>query len=319
MQKKDLDNSLKFLFTHTNKVKVLVYALFQGKDEPVLLDIQNEELPAIKKMFVESIETNIINKKDYKVLDISSADDRNKSFYHYDLEIPQELKNLEKITKEDTFQTFSFINDKLDMIDALLIAFTYNDNEVSLYKKLSSIEVIGRGGYILKKATQRFERFEDQMLRISPNFQIIRVNNDYIITKIETLERFFGFLEVIQKEAALSISSIEQMSIVVDIESFKDLVSDVSFARKLTKIAKDSPVIKKQISNDIIIKFSQSHPATKSLKFNDDKTKFNLNSKASKVLFLKILNDDLLTSELTKLHYDSLAKDGFEEELVPKV
>ena len=45
------------------------------------------------------------------------------------------------------------------------------------------------------------------------------------------------------------------------------------------------------------------------MKYNDSQTKFHLDTKVSKNLFIKILNDDLLTSELTKLYYDSLAKD----------
>jgi hypothetical protein len=38
----------------------------------------------------------------------------------------------------------------------------------------------------------------------------------------------------------------------------------------------------------------------------------NLHTRTAKDLFVKLLNDDFLTSELTKLFYDSLAKDGIE-------
>ena len=40
----------------------------------------------------------------------------------------------------------------------------------------------------------------------------------------------------------------------------------------------------------------------------------SLHTKKSKDLFVKLLNDDFLTSELTRLFYDSLAKDGILEE-----
>ena len=39
-----------------------------------------------------------------------------------------------------------------------------------------------------------------------------------------------------------------------------------------------------------------------------------LDTKTSKQLFIKLLNDDFLTSELTRLYYDSLAKDFIEME-----
>ena len=47
-------------------------------------------------------------------------------------------------------------------------------------KKISGVEVIGRGGFILWKSNQIFKRFTDQLLRISPRFQALRVDEkDY--------------------------------------------------------------------------------------------------------------------------------------------
>ena len=50
------------------------------------------------------------------------------------------------------------------------------------------------------------------------------------------------------------------------------------------------------------------------MRYNENQTQFLLDTRVSKDLLIKILNDDLLTSELTKLYYDSLAKDGIEVE-----
>lgn len=105
------------------------------------------------------------------------------------------------------------------------------------------------------------------------------------------------------------------MALIQNIESLQELVTDVSFARKLTKVAKNSPVIKMNIPNASIILFSKQHPLTKrKMRYSEDGTQFNLDTRVSKDLLIKILNDDLLTSELTKLYYDSLAKDGIEIE-----
>ena len=61
--------------------------------------------------------------------------------------------------------------------------------------------------------------------------------------------------------------------------------------------------------------FTNTHPALKgSFKYNEDGTKLNLKTKISQNLFLKLLNDDFLQSELTKIFYDSIAKDSVEEE-----
>jgi hypothetical protein len=55
--------------------------------------------------------------------------------------------------------------------------------------------------------------------------------------------------------------------------------------------------------------FIQAHPKLKRrIKFNDDQTRISLQTRTSKELFIKILNDDFLKSELTQLLYDSLKK-----------
>ena len=195
-------------------------------------------------------------------------------------------------------------------IESLIIVLADTENEISLFKKLSTVEVIGRGGFMLWKSNQRFERFKDQILRISSSFQALRVGGEIIIIDLDAIEKEFGFHEVIIKEATKSLSVIEEKELVDNIDSLRELVSDVRFARKLTKVARNSPVIRLGIPNESIITFAKNHPLTKKkMKYNDSQTKFHLDTKVSKNLLIKILNDDLLTSELTKLYYDSLAKD----------
>ena len=60
------------------------------------------------------------------------------------------------------------------------------------------------------------------------------------------------------------------------------------------------------------MRFSQTHPALRN-KLRYDSGKFVLDTKVSKNLFIKLLNDDFLTSELTRLYYDSIAKDNIQE------
>ncbi|MCY3628153.1 MAG: DUF4868 domain-containing protein [Gammaproteobacteria bacterium] len=45
------------------------------------------------------------------------------------------------------------------------------------------------------------------------------------------------------------------------------------------------------------------------IRFNDREDKIVLDTKKSKDLFIKLLMDDFLTSELTSYHYESVVKD----------
>lgn len=310
----ELNQSLQFLFAEDAAIEIVVYAILKDEERPKKLDIKADDLPEISNMFIEAVNSQIIEKTQHSVLPLSTADERGKCFYQYDLELPEELTNLETVITTDGLETFDFRINKLEEIDSLIIVIAVGDNEISIYKKVAPIEVLGRGGYILGKANQRFERFNEQLLRISSRFQVVRVDGEIIILDLGAIEKSFGFQDVIKREATLSLNAIEQMQIVSDMDSLRELVDDVSFARKLTKVAKGSPVIQLRIPNSDIISFSKKHPATRNMKYSDNDTKFNLSTKISKDLFLKLLNDDLLTSELTKLYYASLAKDGYKVE-----
>lgn len=314
MTKQELNENLDFLDNPNGGLQIILYAIFKNDVTPKKIDIASNDLPQILSIFKSGIRTYINEKDDHVILPLSTADERNKCFYTYDLELPEELLGMENVIGNDNIDNFNFQTDDIANLDALIIVIADNEQEISLFKKLSPVEVIGRGGYILKKTTERFERFEDKLLRISPKFQVIRVNDEVIILDINTIEKSFGFHDVIKREAMISLEAISNMQIISDISGLESMVSNVSFARKLTKVARSSPVIKLNIPNEQIVAFTKNHPATRNMKYTEDDRRFILNTKVSKNLFIKILNDDLLTSELTKLYYASLAKDGIEIE-----
>ncbi len=315
MNKTELDDALAFLQNPEGELQIIIYAVIKDETDPVKLDIDEDDLPAMKELFTNSITKSIIEESEHVVLQLSSADERGKCFYQYDLEIPEELEVLENVVGNDKIENFNFRNDELAKIESLIVVLADNTNDLTLYKKLSPVEIIGRGGYIFRKPSERFERFEEQLLRITPKFQVIRVGGELIIMDLGTIERSFGFHDVIEREALVSLNAIRDLELVSNIEALRELVSDVSFARKLTKVARSSPVMRLGIPNESIIAFSKNHPSTKrSMRYNADETKFNLDTRVSKDLLIKMLNDDLLTSELTKLYYDSIAKDGVEIE-----
>lgn len=64
-----------------------------------------------------------------------------------------------------------------------------------------------------------------------------------------------------------------------------------------------------------VMTFIQQHPILKKkIRLNADNTKVSLDTKVSQELFIKLLNDDFLKSELTMLLYDSQNKDSMKTE-----
>jgi len=315
MNKTQLDESLSFLTNPEGELQIIIYAITNENDEPKKLDIDSGDLSTIKSLFINSVKNLIIEKTDFVVLPLSTADERGKCFYQYDLDVPDELKLLETVIGNDSLATFNLRAARFSDIRAMIVVIADSRREITLYKNVSPIEIIGRGGNLFWKSNQRLEKFDEELLRISPKFQVIRVNNEIIIIDLPQIEKGFGIHDVIIQEATSSLEIIDRIRIVSNIDSLRELVTDVTFARKLTKVARSSPVLRLKIPNSDIIAFVKNHPLTKKkIRLNDDETQFNLDTRISKDLFIKILNDDLLTSELTKLYYDTLAKDGIEVE-----
>ncbi|MAO65308.1 MAG: DUF4868 domain-containing protein [Balneola sp.] len=317
MNKNELDEALTELIDldDLDGLEIAIYAVLKEEGEPKKLNIKADNLSEITELFANSIHNSVINLDDHSVIPLSTADERGKCFYEYDLELPDELAYLNSVIGNDDLDEFAFNQYQLDEIDSLIVVLAKDEKELSLYKKLSPVEVLGRGGYIIWKSQTRFERFKEQLLRISPRFQVLKIGEDIIVTDLTSIERSLGFHDVIKREALAGLEAIEELSIVSNIDALSELIDDVTFARKLTKVAKGSPVIQRGIPNDQIISFSKTHPKIKGkMRYTDDDSQFSLDTNVSKNLFVKLLNDDFLTSELTKLHYESLAKDGVENE-----
>lgn len=286
------------------------------KDGNVLkANIRNNEQGELAQMFINEITTRITQNNDIGLIDISAADDRNNVIYRYDLDnLPEELSSLNYVIENEDIPVFSFQNNELSDINSFVFIIGNANHQLVIYKQNYPINLFRRHStYAIKKGDNQFERMDDDFLKINSKFDFFKIENNLFILDLKTLERFFGFHDVIKTEAERGIQSIEEFDLLENPQELRDMLDDISFARKLTKISSASPVLG-TISNDRIIEFASNHPALRGkIRFNNDMTKISLHSKKAKQLFLKILNDDYLISELTTKYYDSLAKDIIEE------
>lgn len=314
MNKEELDHALDFINNPNGVLNIVLYTCMSDS-KMKLLDVKYDDLLPIRDLFVNSINELIIEKNDYTVIPLSTADERGNCFYQYDLELPAELENLKSVISNDQIENLSLNDYSFADIDSLVVLISDNSHNLTLYKRISPVEVIGRRGYLLYESNSRFKRFEKQLLRISNNFQVIQVYGEIFILDLKSIEKSFGFHDVIRREAKLGIKAIRDKGLVGNIEVLEESIDNVSFARKLTKIARSSPILQNNIPNRDVINFSRQHPALKDkMKYTADNAQFLLDTKISKQLFVKLLNDDFLISELTKLYYASLAKDFIEIE-----
>lgn len=314
MNKEELNDKLEYFSNNIDQIGVTVYVTLKGEESPKKLDIDGKDLPAIKNMFVNSFNESIISEENLQVVPLSTSDERVNVIYEYDIEVPEKLLCLQSVIESDDQDTFDLNNESIYAVTALIIELGDEQTQAVLYKTMAQVNIYGRSSFFLKKSPQRFEELKEDFFRISPNFQFLSIDGSLLVLDLKTLERSFGFHEVIQKEALKGIEAVEKIELVENPETLHELIEDVTTARKLTRVAKGSPVLRANIDNRNIIEFCKIYPSLKGkIRFNEAGDKIQLDTKISKNLFIQLLMDDFLTSELTSFHYTSLAKDEAEK------
>ncbi|WP_035384731.1 anti-phage protein KwaB [Ferriphaselus sp. R-1] len=316
MNADELRVALQPFFENIDEIGVSVYAILksQGDSAPRKLDIAGDALPGLKVLFMQGIREEIVDRAELAVLNLSTSDERTNAIYVCDIDVPEGLAAMESVSQADNLPLLDLAQSDLSDIKALMIEIGNNIGQIVLYKTMAPVNIFGRGSFFLRKARHRLEQIEDEFLRVSAGFQFMRVNGELLVVDLHALERSFGFHEAIVREAALGISAIESISLVENPDVLRELLDDVKYARRFTKVARASPVLGARVPNSSIIQFCRTFPKLAGrIRFNAAGDKILLDTQVSKDLFIKLLMDDFLTSELTNFHYESVAKDSVEE------
>jgi len=294
-------------------LSVVVYFKLKN-DEVKLADINNNVLPRILIIYKNNINDEIINKEDLELLNLSEADERKNVIYKYDFDDNREpFLSIEQVINDEKIEMFSFSNDTLGNIDAIIAKISNAKHSIYLYTKFYPVNLIKPGKAInLFPSDHRLEMFDGKLIQITGKFDILRCNNEYYIKKYEMLEKFYQFNDVTKERAKSYFEEIIKIKIIEDENKlFSYLKSNPSRARKFIKVMSSSIVIKKKISNKQLISFVSTNPKLKdNIETNDDKTKFKLKTNNHCNFFIKLLDDDFLKSELTQEQYEALAKNN---------
>lgn len=312
MNANELKTALQPFFDNIDEIGVSVYAILKNQDdgEPRKLDIEAQALLGLKSLFMQSLREEIAERDELSVLNLSTSDERTNAIYVYDIEVPSELAAMENISQSDNFPLLDLAQCDLSDIKALLIEIGNNIGQIVLYKTMAPVNIFGRASFFLKKDRHRLEQINEEFLRVSAGFQLMRINGELLVIDLAAIEKSFGFHEVIIREAALGVRAIESILLIENPDVLYELLDEVKYARRFTKVARSSPVLRAQVPNASIIQFCRSFPKLAGkIRFNDAGDKIVLDTKVSKDLFIKLLMDDFLTSELTNFHYESVAKD----------
>jgi hypothetical protein len=284
-------------------------------------DIAEGAQAELSAEFILSIRSLIVTRDEISLLALTNADGRRDVIYQYDLdELPTQLQLLDTILAQDITEEFNPRTDSLRDLEAILVLIGDQDRQIAIYKHHYPVTLMQRAsGFSITRpgTSNRFEKLDQDILRINSKFEFFSINGQCYILDLSNLEKFYGFKRAIQNVASRAIDRVHEAELIVDVTVLNTRLNDLSFCRKLARLINNSLVLGR-VPNEKIIAFASTHPKL-SGKFalSEDGTKFDLQTKVSQNLFLKLLNDDYLKSLLTETDYESLAKDSIEADVQP--
>lgn len=277
-----------------------------------IADIDKDDQDKLKLDFLNHLEETIVNKSDLKINDISRVDERKNFIFKYDYdEQPDDFTLFDIIKTQDEFDIFSFANDNLAEIFGVVFILNLDELTLISYKQNYPINLYKRDSKAmgLWQSKERLVQIPNDILKVYPNFDFFYLNDELFIRNLKVLERQFSFEKIINKKASEAIELIKTVDWVEDTSLLENRLNDLTFSRKLSQIGTHSIVLNNLSFNDIADFIDTFQPLSGKINFNATRTKMVLTTKNSQNLFLKLLNDDFLTSLLTHVNYDSSNKD----------
>lgn len=280
-------------------------------------DVDNPALVRLKASMVSKLKAGIVDNESLSMPLLSDADERKNALYKFDFDDkPLEFDLLDQALqlRVNAPVKYQVGDGNFDDIRAIIVVLTGRNNEtITLYKHQYTVAVLKaeQGALNLFKSNNRLSELESNILKIDPSYVFMKLDGIYYVENVKTLESYLGFHDVIKDSAAKCVAKLTDMALIEDIAPLAERVEgqDMSFSRKLAKVSRNSPVMG-TVANGDIIAFAKKHKyLSAQLKLNDAGDKFVLKTKKSQDYFIKLMSDDYLESELTKIQYDSLAKD----------
>ena len=309
-----------------------LYFIMHKQDDYILkkANVKNEALAPIKTVLHDNLRQlrQMMDEPTFAVLNLSGAEDRTNVIYQYDLE--EELRPISLMKEVDTNlfndgyftadnnRMFDFNTDNFEDVDAWIASYGVEDNHIIIYRKTFSVNLLkqGRNLFIFKDAEQ-IDIVKDDIFRIDGKIDFFLLDNTTLICNISILEKFNDFKDIVQRSARNSLQQIAAADLVDDMAKLQERAeSDISFARKLIKVTTNALILN-VVDKERIIQFARKHAyLSRRLKVSAD-NKFELEKKSAQNLFVQLLDDAFLHSELSSNDYLSPGKDILRPEEVP--
>lgn len=294
----------KLAFLDDSALTCSVYCLMNNKTYN--LNVDDNALQRIANSFRKTIKEKLNDEIRLKNIDNYNDEDA-KAIYYFTLDnIIDDVSNLFLMDNLEPF------DNKMSDIEALIVKLNINEeNYCLLYKKLAPIHLLQKdklsmfsfNGGVLQEVSQ-------DILKLDNNFHFLAIDKKVFIFNFNILEKYFKYEDVILQKAKSNIELLETIEFLGDLEKLQALSKNKTFAKKLHNI-QNLPVINIMKENPSKVEsFINNHSELKDFfDINNGKLYLKKQTKKNAEKLIKLLNDDLIQSELTDIMYETMNKE----------
>jgi Domain of unknown function (DUF4868) len=300
----ELRNSLGALLEEGLNIRLYLGVGKPPEREYLRADVSPDDAVTLCEQFVGGLRSYFDN-EDLGTFELSRLDERANALYAYDLdERPEEFSAIQRLHEGVEPALFTFGDRAISDVKALVVKVSSPTTSATFYKQVFPVSIVRREQILLSWRSNRFEVLNEDVLKILPGFDVMLLDDEFYVSSLTRFEKEFAFERIARKAMNDVVQMVVAMEMVNDVKGY---LADLDLPKKHVLRAKHSPAFK--MDPQVIIAFVESHP-TYGLRVVDGK--IQLRSKNSLRYLFKLLNEDILKSELTQTVYDARAKDVFE-------
>lgn len=316
MELEELKELLNIINVDNEPVGVRVHLVVRNIENTngiLLADVSEELSNDLKRIFQETINRKFFENEELIFSNISTALETVNSAFYYDIiEFPKKLSVLQDFDTWQDYAEFSFSNDDLESIKAILITIGNQNRYFTIFKHIYPVTLVRQDKILgLIPLGNRFEKLKSSILQINNCIDFIYIAEQLIVNNIKILTEAYGYKEIVKSQAREKIQLIGGLDLIENLDVLTQFIENVKFAKRVLRINPESPVM--QLAKTKIIEFISNHSKlSKKIRFNNNKDRIVLDTDVSKAIIIGILNDDYLKSNLTNLEYESEKKAEFD-------
>lgn len=288
---------------------VEMFATFQNANRQLEIkkfQINDALHEAVKDKILSVLSTEFFS-EDFSLMSIQNIDEKIQTYY--------------EIMQNEKYSPFNFLNVELPnlpkytekeqpKLKGFCIKINRNDSFFWVYQHKYPTTLINRSTSLFAVLNGSvYEPLNCDVVKIESKVDVVIIGNSIISKNISLLQSIFGFEDYVRTSAAKTIEAIKGIDIISDITKLIDLTNKpkLTTAKKLMKATK-SPVLLVQ-KDELLGKLRTLDYYSKHIKIDEKTKKIVISSQKDVKEFLKMLNDEILKSELTGNNYESSAKE----------